>query len=142
VARDGLIRLELNPKFSVQTDTVSIVIPVPGSLPIESPQPVIANRETITTVLIENEKTVVLGGLRKKGAIQEVSKIPLLGDMPILGQFFRFEGEEVIVNELLVFVTPTIVEDLALSDHEAKRFKDTDIECADCPATKTGTRQM
>lgn len=142
VARDGLIRLELNPKFSVQTDTVSIVIPVPGSLPIESPQPVIANRETITTVLIENEQTVVLGGLRKKGVIQEISKIPLLGDMPILGGLFRFEGEEVIVNELLVFVTPTIVENLAMSDHEAKRFKDTDIECADCPATKTDARKM
>jgi type IV pilus assembly protein PilQ len=142
VARDGLIRLELNPKFSVQTDTVSIVIPVPGSLPIESPQPVVANRETITTVLVENEQTVVLGGLRKKGVTTQVSKIPLLGDMPILGAFFRFEGEEVIVNELLVFVTPRIVEDLALSDHEAKRFKDTDIECADCPTPKTNTRQM
>jgi type IV pilus assembly protein PilQ len=142
VARDGLIRLELNPKFSVQTDTVSIVIPVPGSLPIESPQPVVANRETVTTVLIENKKTVVLGGLRKKGVTQQISKIPLLGDMPILGPLFRFEGEEVIVNELLVFVTPTIVEDLAMTDHEAKRHKDTDIECADCPATKTDSRQM
>jgi type IV pilus assembly protein PilQ len=138
VAREGKIRLDIRPKFSTQTDTVSIVIPIPGSLPITSPQPVIANREADTRVLINDGQTVVLGGLRQKKTIQETSKIPLLGDLPALGGLFRFEGEEVISSELLVFITPRVIEEPTLSDSEAKRYEATEIEPKTCPPPKTG----
>ena len=136
LARDGMIRLHLKPKFSTQTDTVSIIIPVPGSTPITSPQPVIANREADTKVLIGDGQTVVLGGLRRKTVSQEISKIPLLGDIPILGNFFKFEGDEVVNSELLVFVTPRIVEEAALSDTEAEQYDATETGPAICPPPK------
>ena len=139
VTRDGMVRLQLNPKFSVQTDTVSIQIPIPGQVPITSPQPVVANREAITRVLVADGQTVVLGGLRKKAITQEVSKVPLLGDLPGIGGLFRFEGEQIINSELLVFVTPRIVEEARLSEIEAERFKATEIDSPKCPPTKSGS---
>jgi type IV pilus assembly protein PilQ len=133
VARDSMIRLHLKPKFSTQTDTVSIIIPVPGSTPITSPQPVIANREADTKILIRDGQTVVLGGLRRQTVAQEISKIPLLGDIPLLGNFFKFEGDEVANSELLVFVTPRIVEEAAMSDTEAEQYDATETGPAICP---------
>jgi type IV pilus assembly protein PilQ len=137
VARDGMIRLHLRPKFSTQTDTVSIVIPVPGATPITSPQPVVANREADTKVLIRDRQTVVLGGLRKKNITQETSKIPLLGDLPGIGGLFKFEGEQVVNSELLVFITPRVVEIPTLSETEAEQFAATEIKSPECPPTKT-----
>jgi type IV pilus assembly protein PilQ len=128
IARDGMIRLHLRPKFSTQTDTVSIIIPIPGSTPITSPQPVVANREADTRVLIQDGQTVVLGGLRKKKIDQETSKVPVLGDIPLLGRLFRFEGERIVNSELIVFVTPRVVENPVLSDTEAERLAVTEFD--------------
>ncbi|MHC4060642.1 MAG: secretin N-terminal domain-containing protein [Planctomycetota bacterium] len=136
VTRDGMIRMQVNPKFSTQTDTVEIVIPVPGSTPITSPQPVVDKREAITRVLVRDGQTVVLGGLRKKAIGQEVSKIPLLGDLPAVGGLFRFEGEKIVRTELLVFVTPRIVEEAVLSEVEAAQFEVTEIDSPEPPSLK------
>jgi type IV pilus assembly protein PilQ len=53
---------------------------------------------------------VVLGGMRKKDVSKQTNKIPMLGDIPLLGGLFRFEGEDTAVTELLVFITPRIIE--------------------------------
>jgi len=136
----GKIRLQLAPKFSVQTDTVSIVIPIAGAAPITSPQPVVATREADTKVLVNDGQTVVLGGLRKRDVAQEISKIPLLGDMPILGRLFKFEGEKVVNSELLVFVTPKIVTEPVMTELEQHYYDKTETETCvpECPPTKVG----
>jgi type IV pilus assembly protein PilQ len=136
VTRDGLIRMQINPKFSTQTDTVSIQIPIPGQLPITSPQPVVAKREAITRVLVRDGQTVVLGGLRKKAIGQEVSKIPLLGDLPAIGGLFRFEGERIVRTELLGLVPPRIVEEAVLSEVEAAQFEVTELDSPEPPSLK------
>jgi type IV pilus secretin PilQ/predicted competence protein len=121
VTREGKIRMVVKPTFSVQTDSVSIIIPV-GNQVIQSPQPVIDKREETTTALIRDGQTVVIGGLRKKESIKEVSKVPLLGDIPLLGWFFTYEGSRDVNSELVVFITPRIVSTPELSAREAKQL--------------------
>jgi type II secretory pathway component GspD/PulD (secretin) len=60
--------------------------------------------------LVRDGQTVVLGGMRKKDVSKQTNKIPMLGDIPLLGGLFRFEGEDTAVTELLVFITPRIIE--------------------------------
>jgi type IV pilus assembly protein PilQ len=80
-----------------------------------------------TTLLVDNGQTVVLGGLRKKDVAKVVNKIPLLGDIPILGYIFRFEGEDTILSEMVVFITPKIVEEPGLNDVEQKQYEETEF---------------
>lgn len=127
VARDGMIRLKLRPKFSVQTDSVAIGMPGEGGT-ITFPQPVVDTREAVTTALIQDGQVVVIGGLRKKDSITEVSKIPLLGDIPLAGALFRFEGEKTVNSELVVFITPVVVKDSALSPREQTHLDNTEAE--------------
>ncbi len=123
VARDEMIRINLKPKFSVQTDAVVSV----GSGGVTSSQPVIDRREADTTLLIRSGQTVVLGGMKKKEVTKQINKIPLLGDIPILGALFRFEGEATVNSELVVFVTPWIIEQPSLTKTEKIQFEETEF---------------
>jgi type IV pilus assembly protein PilQ len=122
VTDKGKIRLALKPEFSVKVDTVTFKT---GSL--EYPQPVIDTRTANTTLLIDDGQTVVLGGLRKKDVSKVTNKVPLLGDIPIVGLLFRFEGEDTINSELVVFITPTIVATPILSEGETKQYEVTNF---------------
>ncbi|WP_411887539.1 type IV pilus secretin PilQ [Hydrocarboniphaga effusa] len=71
--------------------------------------PSIDTRKVTTQVLVENGQTVVLGGIYQQENRNSVSKIPLLGDIPILGAAFRNRTTVNNRDELLVFVTPRIL---------------------------------
>ncbi|MCW8329642.1 type IV pilus secretin PilQ family protein [Photobacterium sp. SDRW27] len=62
-----------------------------------------------TQVLVENGETVVLGGIYQHQVDNSVEKVPLLGDLPVLGALFRHKLEKLAKRELLIFVTPKIV---------------------------------
>ncbi|WP_425331660.1 type IV pilus secretin PilQ [Pseudoalteromonas viridis] len=64
-----------------------------------------------TQVLVENGQTVVLGGIYQQEMTSAVSKVPILGDVPYLGFFFRNTIEINEKRELLIFVTPKIMHD-------------------------------
>jgi type IV pilus assembly protein PilQ len=64
-----------------------------------------------TKVMVENGGTVVLGGIYQQTERSNVSKVPLLGDIPVLGYLFKTQGRENTKTELLVFITPKIVAD-------------------------------
>ncbi len=116
VTRDGMVRLKLKPKFSVQTGSVNIGA---GTVSGSYSQPIIDERTADTALLVKDGMTVVLGGLRKKEVSKQNNKIPLLGDLPLAGALFRFEAEETINSELVVFITPHIVvEQPVLSQNE------------------------
>ena len=106
ITRDRMVRLQVRPKFSVQTGE----IPISGLTGITSPQPIVDSREATTVNLIKDGQTVVMGGLRKQDVNKQVNKIPVLGDIPLLGRLFRSEGEEIVTSELVVFITPYILE--------------------------------
>ena len=122
VTREGMVRLQLRPKFSVQTGTVII-----GTSTNTFSQPTVDKREAETTLLIKDGQTVVLGGLRKKDVTKQVNKIPLLGDLPLVGAAFRFEGEDTITSELVVFVTPKIIEKPVLTEMDKRQLEVTDF---------------
>jgi type IV pilus assembly protein PilQ len=96
----------------VKKDTVGENVPsgtVGGFIPS------IDTREVETQVLVSDGETVVLGGIYERSQVQDVDKVPLLGDIPGLGQLFRRNFTQDDKAELLIFVTPKIVrEALAL----------------------------
>lgn len=62
-----------------------------------------------TQVLVENGETVVLGGIFQHSVTDTVDKVPLLGDLPLLGVLFRRSYQQMGKSELLIFVTPKVV---------------------------------
>jgi type IV pilus assembly protein PilQ len=121
LTRDGLIRLILHPKFSARTGDVLINT---GNSSVPS-QPIVATRETTTTALIKDKQTVVIGGMKKQDISQQTDKIPLLGDLPLIGGLFRFHGESTQNSELVVFITPSLIVDPQLTDSEKTHLANT-----------------
>ncbi|MEQ8269267.1 type IV pilus secretin PilQ [Algiphilus sp.] len=79
--------------------------------------PAIATREVSTRVLVRTGETLVLGGAYQSEKTENVFKVPLLGDIPIIGRLFRREANMRSQRELLVFVTPKILaEGLSIGD--------------------------
>jgi type IV pilus assembly protein PilQ len=73
--------------------------------------PAINTREVGTQVLVENGETVVLGGVYQQRINHDVTKVPVLGDIPYLGALFRSSKDSSAKQELLMFVTPKIVKE-------------------------------
>ena len=72
--------------------------------------PAIDTRKVTTQVLVDNGQTVVLGRhLRAKLSSDSVTKVPLLGDVPLLGALFRTKSKIQNKTELLIFITPKIL---------------------------------
>ncbi|HPQ96260.1 MAG TPA: type IV pilus secretin PilQ [Thiolinea sp.] len=72
--------------------------------------PSIDTREIQTKVLVENGQTIVLGGVHEENRIDGVTKVPVLGDLPVVGKLFQKTNKSESKRELLIFVTPTIVD--------------------------------
>lgn len=73
--------------------------------------PSINNKQVTTTVLVENGGTVVIGGVYTQDVTNSEQKIPLLGDIPVLGWLFKSENKTDSKKELLIFITPKILKD-------------------------------
>ncbi len=71
--------------------------------------PSVDTREVQTQVLVDNGETIVLGGIYEQTRSHKVSKVPLLGDIPLLGALFRNTSDSNKKAELLIFVTPKIL---------------------------------
>lgn len=69
----------------------------------------IDTQEIGTQVLVENGETIVLGGIYQQQILNDISKVPLLGDIPYVGVLFRTDSQVNEKRELLIFVTPRIV---------------------------------
>jgi type IV pilus assembly protein PilQ len=119
VTRDGMLRLHILPEFNVFVTRVTLST---------TDVPVVDTRKVNTIALVKDGQTVVLGGMRKKDVSKGNNKIPLLGDLPLVGGLFRFEGEDTAINELVVFITPWIVgQEPVLSLDEQETLEETNI---------------
>ena len=67
-----------------------------------------------TQVLVENGGTVVIGGIFEQTEIEDVTKVPMLGDVPFLGHLFKNRAKTANKSELLVFITPRVIADRGL----------------------------
>ncbi len=82
--------------------------------------PIVNQREAETTVSAKDGETIILGGMIRNQVQATTNKIPLLGDIPVLGNLFQHTSHDKQKTELLVFLTPRVVRDPA----EAKKLKD------------------
>ena len=96
-------RVVLN--LAVKKDAVAGYIDNPGGGQV----PIIDKREINTSVLVDNGQTVVLGGVYEVEKRDSQTKVPFLGDVPILGNLFKKTGRSDTKAELLIFVTPRIL---------------------------------
>jgi len=120
VTRDSMLRLHIQPEFGVFVERVTLST---------TDVPVVDTRKVNTIALVRDGQTVVLGGMRKKDVSKGNNKIPLLGDLPLIGGLFRFEGESTAVTELIVFITPRIVgQEPVLSLDEQEALEETKFE--------------
>lgn len=85
---------------------------------VKSNIPGFATQSIETNVIIKKNNTVILGGLTNEQNLKDDSKVPLLGDIPILGWLFRSKDYQEGKNELVFFITPEIVEASLASDSD------------------------
>ncbi len=102
---DGMIRLEVSQEITAVDETIAQNI---GSTPVG---PTTTKRGTNTTVIVQDSQPIVLGGLIRDNITRSDRKIPILGDIPFLGTLFKFETRSSEKVNLLIFLTPHIVED-------------------------------
>ncbi|MGL6026129.1 MAG: type II secretion system secretin GspD [Vibrio sp.] len=80
-----------------------------------------AKRQLNTSVMIQDGQMLVLGGLIDERAMESESKVPLLGDIPLLGQLFRSTSSQLEKKNLMVFIKPTIIRDGMTADGITQR---------------------
>ncbi len=100
---DGRITLAINPTVSQPSAT--------AAASVTTGAPAIDARSANTTVVVKDGETIVIGGLISDSVSNQIAKIPILGDIPILGWLFK--KKSVVRNraELLIFVTPKVLTD-------------------------------
>lgn len=86
--------------------------------------PIVNQRQADTTVSVRDGETIILGGIIRTNVTSKVKKIPLLGDIPILGNLFRSTDKSNVKTELLVFLTPKVVKD----PEEARKLREDEFK--------------
>ncbi|MHC4536539.1 MAG: type II secretion system secretin GspD [Planctomycetota bacterium] len=131
ISQGGLIRLEIKSEFSKLIEDITTV---------SVDTPTTATREAETIVSMNSGSTVVIGGLIRDDKTTIEKKVPLIGDIPLVGGLFKFKKDQLQKTNLLFFITPHIVgsqEDLeqitrdknkeigsALEDFEQNNYQD------------------
>jgi general secretion pathway protein D len=110
----GEVLMELNPAISAITDPGD-----PGTY-----TPTISKREVKTTVIVPDGKMIVIAGLTREDTVSSKSKVPFLGDIPILGFFFRWNTEEKDKSNIIIIVQPTIITSVANQKKVFDRWED------------------
>ncbi len=134
ISNDGLVEMVVSPEISSLADQSQWVAIGGGAL-----APVINTRSADTVVVTPNGQTVIIGGLMQNNKTGSESKIPLLGDIPFIGNLFKRQLKNNTKTELMIFLTPHIVETpsqlVALSDKERnagdlqkKAFTETEMD--------------
>lgn len=102
VSTGGSVRLEIDASFSKLIE---------GTTGLGSETPTTAQREATTTISINSGSTVVIGGLMRDDTTTVEKKVPLLGDLPLLGGLFRSDRRLAQKTNLLLFITPQVLTD-------------------------------
>ena len=108
VNKDGFITLAVKPEISNKVGDQFFSIP--GSSGGQVASPIIDTRSLDSNVLIKSGDTLAIGGLLQDELRKSRTKVPGLGDVPVLGYLFQSRSNERVKRNLLVFVTPTILD--------------------------------
>jgi type II secretory pathway component GspD/PulD (secretin) len=116
VSADGYtIQLNIVPTFTeflgYDTDLARQFRTVVPDLPVQdTPLPRFRVRQVATSAIVWDGQTVVLGGLIAENVRKTREKVPVLGDIPFIGRLFRTEAADSTKKNLVIFVTPTIID--------------------------------
>ena len=114
VADDGRILLDIEQEVSDAKETTTSDIN----------SPTIAQRRIKTTVTVGNGGSVVLAGLMQDRATRKRQQVPLAGDIPLVGNLFKNKDDEIARTELMIAITPHIVNDERQTGAIAAEFRD------------------
>lgn len=101
----GFITIKVSPEIS----TVESYLKYKIAVDVENEVPIVSRTTADTTVKIKDGTTIIIGGLRKDEKIKAVTKVPVLGDIPVIRWAFRSEVEKTEKTEVAVFLTPHII---------------------------------
>ena len=100
ISQGGFVRLEINSEFTKIIEDVTAP---------STDTPTTAKRQAQTVVTMNSGSTVVIGGLIRDDKTTIEKKIPLVGDLPLVGGLFRFQKDQLQKTNLLIFITPYIL---------------------------------
>ena len=109
--KEAALSLEATPNITPDGKIGLQLLITNGTPTIINNQVAIAEDSISTNVIVEDGQTVVLGGVFKNRTNNEVSKVPFLGDLPYVGRAFRKDVRNNAKEELLIFVTPKLIND-------------------------------
>ena len=116
ITSDDNVRLEVKQEISDITATPGLNPNIVG--------PSTSKRSADTTVVIKDRQTMVIGGLIRDNVTSSTSKVPLLGDIPILGWLFKYKTTKVEKTNLMIFITPYVIKNEAEATEVTKRKSD------------------
>lgn len=102
ISSDGFVRMDISPEISSVSDRAT-------QIDENFEVPIITQRRLSTTVAVNDGQSVVIGGLIQTSQSTRETKVPLLGDIPLIGGLFRSDSEERIKTELLIILTPYVI---------------------------------
>ena len=103
IGDDGYIRMDIHPKDS--SGDVRTINDVTGQ---EAPNETSA--ELVTNIIVKDGETVVIGGMFRDTTTSNRAQVPLLGEIPVLGALFRSTADQVVREEVMILLTPHIIE--------------------------------
>ena len=110
--KDAVLRLKVIPQITPDGDIIMDLEVHKDSVGARTDDgPAIDTKSIRTQVLVENGGTVVIGGIFEIEEINQTNKVPVLGDIPVMGNLFKNKTRETEKREMLVFITPRMVTD-------------------------------
>ncbi len=112
INRDGFITMKIKPEISSVSNNYSY-----GPANARNDVPIVETSEAETSVMVKERTTIIIGGLKKDSRIKEVNKVPILGDIPLIGFLFRKTSDSLTKTELVILLTPYILSgEVSLTD--------------------------
>lgn len=119
ISREGSIIMKIRPEVSSSSYVDFGTATAPKKIPI------VTTSEAETTVVVNDGTTIIIGGLRKDEKSETVKKIPILGDIPVIGWFARSTSREIKATDLVILLTPHLISgEKALTDFAEVKPKD------------------
>lgn len=125
ISRTGFVTLKIRPEVSNADAAKTVELKNPdGST--RTIVPYVTTSEAETSVAVKDGTTIIIGGLMKDTFVDHIEKVPFLGDMPLIGKLFSTKGKSKEKTELVIFLTPHIVEGDKTTEDAQKYMADWD----------------
>ena len=112
--KDAVMELRVTPQITPDHHiilTLQVKKDAVGTIFCDNCEPSVDTREVKTRVMIGDGETLVIGGIYEERKTDAVNRVPLLADLPIIGQLFQSQRETDGKGELLIFITPSILKE-------------------------------